>query len=130
MEKTETNKWLGYNQIGGRHNMSSIEPACINKMITEVHRLTKTPLCIHQYDAKGCYNRIIRNHANLNNKKFLIPDNVGKIYCEAHEIWHLKLNYITLYPKHPTPAQKSFHAVVRSKELKTQEQNRHLLVFL
>ena len=85
MEEAEKNKWFGYNQMGGRHNMSSIEPAYINEMITEVHRLTGTPLCIHKDDAKGCYDRIIRNHANLNNKKFHIPDNVGKIYFEAHE---------------------------------------------
>ena len=65
--------------------MSSIEPACINELISEVHRLTRTSLCIHQDDAKGCYDRIIRNHANLNNNKIHIPDNVGKIYCEAHE---------------------------------------------
>ena len=52
MHKAEKNKWLGYNQIGGRHNMSSIEPACINEMITKVHRLSRTPLFIHQGDAK------------------------------------------------------------------------------
>ena len=85
MNKAEKNKWLEYNQIGGRHNMSSIEPACLNEMITEIHILTKSPLCIHQDDAKSCYDRIIWNHANLNNKKFLILDNVEKIYCEAHE---------------------------------------------
>ena len=84
MNKAEKNKWRVYNQMGGRHNMSSIEPACLDEMITEVHRLARTPLCIYQNDAKGYYDRIIRNHANLNNNKCLIPDNVGKIYCEAH----------------------------------------------
>ena len=130
IEKVEKNKWLGYNQMGGRHNMSSIEPACINKMITEVHRLARTPLCIHQDDAKGCYDRIIRNHANLNSNKILIPDNVGKIYCEAHEKMEFKLNYINLSPKHPTPSLKNFHSMERGKELATQEQNGHLSVFL
>ena len=57
----------------------------IHSMHSYNHLLTRTPLRIHQDDAKGCYDRIIRNRANLNNKKFLIPDNVGKIYCEAHE---------------------------------------------
>ena len=85
MEKIEKNKWLGYNQMSGRHNMNSIEATCINEMITEVHRLARTPLCIHQDGVKGCYDRIIRNHANLNKKRFLISDNVGNIYCEAHE---------------------------------------------
>jgi len=69
MDIAEKKKWLGYNQMGGRYNMSSIEPACINEMTTEVHRLTSTPLCIHQDETKGYYDRIIRNHANLNNKK-------------------------------------------------------------
>ena len=85
MKKSEKNKWLGYNQMGGRHNMSSIEPSCINEMITEFHRLTRTPLCIHQDDEKGCCERIIWNHANLNKKTVFILDNVGNIYCEAHE---------------------------------------------
>ena len=69
MDKAEKKKWIGYNQMGGRYNMRSIEPACINEMITEVHRLTRTHLCIHQDDAKGYYDRIIRNHANLNTQK-------------------------------------------------------------
>ena len=30
--------------------MSLIETATINKMMIEVHRLTKMPLCIHQDD--------------------------------------------------------------------------------
>ena len=115
--------------MGGRHSMSSIEPACLNEMITEVHRLARTPLCLHQDDAKGCYDRIIQNHANLNNKKFLIPDNVGKIYCEAHEKWNSKLNCIILFPKNLTPAQNSFHSTDRVKELETQEQNGHLSAF-
>ena len=34
MNKAEKNKWLGYNQMGGRHNMISIKPACLNEMIT------------------------------------------------------------------------------------------------
>ena len=85
MEKIEKNTWLGYNQMSGRHNMNSIEATCINEMITEVHKLARTPLYIHQDDVKECYDCIIRNHTNLNKKRFLISDNVGKIYCEAHE---------------------------------------------
>ena len=69
MEKIEKNKWFGYNQMSGRHNMRSIEPAYIKKMVTAVHRLTRIPLCIHQDDSKGCYDHIIRNHAILNNNK-------------------------------------------------------------
>ena len=79
MEKAEKNQWLGYNQMGGRYNMSSIDPACINEMITEEYRLARIPLRIHQDDAKGFYDRIIRNHTNLNNKKFPISNNVGNI---------------------------------------------------
>ena len=52
MKKVEKNKWLGYNQMGGQDNMSSVEPACINEMITEVYRLTRTLLCVHQDDVK------------------------------------------------------------------------------
>ena len=123
IEKAEKNKWLGYNQMGGRHNMSSIEPACINELIIEVHRLTRTPLCIHQDDAKGYYDRIIRNHANLN-KKNSISQTMLEIYIVKHmKRWHSEPNYITPSPQHPTPAQKSFNSMERGKELETQEQN-------
>ena len=88
-------------------------------METEVYRLTSIPLCIHQDVAKRCYDRIIRNHTNLNNKKFLISDNVGKKYCEAHEKMTFKPNYIILSPKHSTPAQKNFHSLERGKKLET-----------
>ena len=114
---------LGYIQMGGLHNMSSIEPVCLNEMITEVHSLARTPLCIHQDDAKGCYDHIIRNHANLNNKKFPIPDNVGKIYCEAHEKTKFKTQLHNSISKNLTPAQNRFHFTERVKELKTQEQS-------
>ena len=73
--------------MGGIHNMSSIEP--------EVHRLTRTPLCIHQDDAKGCHNRIIRIHVNLKNKTFLILDNVGKYIVRPTKRWNLKPNSTT-----------------------------------
>ena len=32
--------------------------------------------------------------------------------------WHSKLNYITLSPKHPTPAQKRFHFTERARSWK------------
>ena len=69
--------------MGGRKNMNSIEVACLNELTIEVH-------WIHQDDAKGCYDRIIRNHANLNNKKVLIPDNVCKIYYDTHDKMEFK----------------------------------------
>ena len=92
--------------MGGRHNISSIELACINKMITEVHRLTRTPLCIHQDDAKGYYDRIIWNHASLNNNKFLILENVCKIYCEAREKMEFKTQLHNAISKTPYISSK------------------------
>ena len=73
--------------MGGIHNMISIKP--------EVHRLTRTPLYIHQDDAKGCHNRIIRNHANLKNKTFLILDNVGKYIMRPTKRWDSNPNFTT-----------------------------------
>jgi len=88
--KAENNKWLGHNQMGGSKNMRSIETACLNELTIYVHRMTHASFCIHQDDAKGCYDRIIRNHANLNNKKFLIPDNVYKLYFATHDKMEFK----------------------------------------
>ena len=112
--------------MGSRHNMSLIEPAYINETITEVHRLTRTPLCIHQDDAKEYYDRIIRNHATLNNKKILIPDNVGKNIMRPTKRWNSKPNSTTQYPKRPTSAQKHFPSVEWDKDLVMREQNRYL----
>ena len=84
IHKIEEKKWLGRNQIVGRKNVNSIEAASLNKQTKEVHRLMQVSLCIHQDDAKGFYDRIIHNHANLNNKKFLIPDNICNLYYVTH----------------------------------------------
>ena len=65
--------------------MSAIETATLNELIIESHRLTKQPQCIHQDDAMRCYNRIIRTHATINNRKFGIPDNVCKLHLKAHD---------------------------------------------
>ena len=73
--------------------------------------------------AKQQHDRIIRNHANLNNKKFLIPDNVEKYIVNPMKRWYSKPNYIILSLKHPTPAQKNFHSMEWDKELEMQEQN-------
>ena len=70
MKKAEKNNWLGLNQTGGRKNMSAVERATINELIIEYHRLTRQTLCIHQDDAIGCYDRIIRGHATLSSRNF------------------------------------------------------------
>ena len=70
MKKAEKNKWLRLNQTGGRKNISAVETATINELIIEHHRLTRQTLCIHQDDAMGCYDRIIRGHATLSSRKF------------------------------------------------------------
>ena len=53
-------------------------------MIIEMYRLTRNPLCIHQYNAMGCYDRIIRNHAILCSRKFGIPDSIYKLHYHTH----------------------------------------------
>ena len=70
MKKEEKNKWLGLNQTGGRKNMNAVETSTINELVIEYHRLTSQVLCIHQDDAMGCYDRIIRGHATLSSRKF------------------------------------------------------------
>ena len=38
----------------------------------------------------GCYDRIIRGHATLSSKTFLIPDNICKVYSIAHNKMEFK----------------------------------------
>ena len=85
MQKVEERNWLGDNAIGGREDTSAIETATLNELIIESHRLTKYPLCIHQDDAMGCYDRIIRIHATINSRKFCIPDDIYKIHLKTHD---------------------------------------------
>ena len=66
MHKAESNQWLENNQTGGRKNFCKVETGTIDQLILDTHRLTKYPLCIHQDDAMGCYDRIIRRHVILN----------------------------------------------------------------
>ena len=63
-------------QTGGRKNMSAVETATINETMIDSHRLTKVHPCIHQDDAKTCYNRIIRSHTIFNSRKSGIFDNI------------------------------------------------------
>ena len=90
MQKVEENNWFGDNATGGRKNMSAIETATLNDLIIESHRLTKQPVCIHQDDAMGCYDRIIRTHAIISSHKFGIPDNICKIHLKAHDNMEFK----------------------------------------
>ena len=70
--------------------MSAIETATLNELIIEIIRLTKHPLCIHQDDAMGCYDRIIRTNATINSRKFGIPDNIYKLHQTAHDRMEFK----------------------------------------
>lgn len=63
---------------------------------------------IHQDDAKEYYDRIIRNHANFNKKKFLISNNVYKIYCDTHEKIEFKTQLHHVISKIPHSSSKEF----------------------
>ena len=65
--------------------MSTVETATINELMIDSHRLTKFLLCIHQDDAKTCYDRIIRSHIIVNNRKFGIPNNIYRLYSITHD---------------------------------------------
>ena len=69
MHKAESNQWLGNTQTGGRKNFCAVETGTIEQLIIDTYWLTKYPLCIHQDDAMGGYDCIIRSHAILNIRK-------------------------------------------------------------
>ena len=54
-------------------------------------------MCIHQDDAMGYYDRIIRSHAILNVRKFGILENIYKIYSVTCDkmVFKLQLNGIS-----------------------------------
>ena len=70
--------------------MSAIETAILNELMIESHRLTKQPLCIHQDDTMGCYDRIIRTHATIKSRNYEIPDNVCRLHLKAHDNMQFK----------------------------------------
>ena len=81
------NKQVLRKQSNRRPNIfSTVETATINELIVETHRLTKFPLCIHQDNTMGCYDRIIRKYVFLNSRKFGIRDNFCKFYSIAHDL--------------------------------------------
>lgn len=71
--------------------MVVVDTATINELIIEYHILARHTLCIHQDDAMGCYDWIIRGHATLSSRKCLIPDNI----CKVHSIYHNKMKFKT-----------------------------------
>ena len=91
MKKAEMNKRLGLKQTGGRKKMSAVETVTINELIIEYHRLTRQTLCIYQDNEIRCYDRIIRGHAPLTRRTFLIPNNI----CKVHSIAPNKIKFKT-----------------------------------
>ena len=83
MQRAEKQQWICNNQTRGRKDMSSIETTVINELIIAFHRLTQEQLCIHQDDAIGCFDRIIRNHAILNSRKYGVPQNTCKGHAQS-----------------------------------------------
>ena len=65
--------------------MSSIETTVLDELIKKYHRITREALCTHQENAMGYYDRVIRNHAILNSKKYDIPNNVCKVHSIAQD---------------------------------------------
>ena len=78
-------KMLGYNQIVGRNEMSAIKIARIDQLIIKAHLITSQPMCTHQDDVMGWYDRIIKNHVIINSRKYGIPENVCKLHSTTHE---------------------------------------------
>ena len=73
-------------------------------MIIEMYRLTRNPLCIHQYNAMGCYDRIIRNHAILYSQKFGIPTTFINYTITLTTACKSKIKSKTRYSPHYTNA--------------------------
>ena len=85
MQKTEENNWLLDNATRRQKYINAIETATLNELIIECHKLTKQPLCIHQGDVMGCYDRIIRTHGTINSRKFGILENICNLHLKAHD---------------------------------------------
>ena len=62
-----------------------METTTINELIIEYHRLTRQTLYIHQDDTMGRYDRKIRGHATLSNRRCLILDNIYKVHSIARK---------------------------------------------
>lgn len=69
--------------------MSSIKTVVTDELIKQYHPITRETLYTHQDDSMGCYDRIIRNHAILNSRKYEIPNNV----CKVNSIVHGKVKF-------------------------------------
>ena len=53
--------------------------ALIDECITEVSRMTCTPLAKLQNDAVACFDRQVTPHAMLNSRKYEVPDKAYKL---------------------------------------------------
>ena len=89
MYQAEKQQWLSDNQTGGRKEMSSIKTVVIDELIKQYHQMTRETLYTHQDESIKYYDRIIRNHAILNSRKYEIPNNV----CKVHSIAHGKMKF-------------------------------------
>ena len=53
--------------------------ALIYERITEISRMTCTPLAKLQNDAVACFDRQVNSHAMLNSRKYEVPDQACKL---------------------------------------------------
>ena len=68
--------------------------ALIDECITEVSRLTCTPLAKLQNDAVVCFDRQVIPHAMLNSRKYEVPDKACKLLAVTLQQikYHVKLH--------------------------------------
>ena len=70
---------LGNMQYGGIKNRKANDPAIINELMLDFHRMTHKQLTIIQQDLASCFDRTIQNITNICNQKFLIPHEVCRL---------------------------------------------------
>ena len=70
---------LGQMQYGGRKNRKANDPAMINELILDFHRMTYKQITIVQQDLASCFDRTIQNITNICNQKYNVPIEVCRL---------------------------------------------------
>ena len=83
---------LGETQWGTRPMCSVENVALIDECITEIIRMTYTPLVKLQNDAVACFDRQVNFHEILNSRKYEVPDQACKpLSATLHQTkYHVK----------------------------------------
>ena len=98
--------------------------ALIDECITEINRMTCTPLVKLQNDTVACFDRQVTPYAMLNSRKYEVPDKACKLLAATLQQtkYHVKIA-LEEYQTNLMKVYRHIHTMAKDKVLYMQERH-------